>query len=270
MGPGGRSRIAPGAARRAGPGRSASTRTDRARRGRRRRRAERGRQPLLRRPRGGTGRRRGRPLDPSRGRAGLRAGAVQPRPAPLPEPRGDRHRRRGRPLVRGGGRAGLPARPGGARLPAHLRRGGGGEPRARVHVAGARPPRRAGTTSRGGSTPSAATSWPSAWPPGRSTRAAGWRMRGGRTTVPRLRVAERWPPGRRPPVEDPGRRSCSPAHSSIIRERSIDCTKRPRRSSAGSTRAPNSPRMRSRMAASDVRPSHAFQTNAPTSSSRIR
>ena len=61
-----------------------------------------------------------------------------------------------------------------------------------------------------------------------------------------------------------------PSHSSIIRDRTIDCTKRPRRSSAGSTRAPNALRIRSRIADNGVSPSHAFQTKAPRSSSRIR
>ena len=58
--------------------------------------------------------------------------------------------------------------------------------------------------------------------------------------------------------------------TSIIRDRRIDCTNRARRSSAGSTRSPNSSCNRPAITVSDVSPSHAFQMKVPTSSSRMR
>ena len=64
--------------------------------------------------------------------------------------------------------------------------------------------------------------------------------------------------------------SASSYSVATIRDRSIVCTNRARRSSAGSTRSPNSARSRAAISISGVSPSHALQMKAPTSSSRMR
>ena len=138
-------------------GRTTAARIAGERRARRRGGAERARQPLLRRARRGTGRRRGGALDPTRRRSRLSPAQYKPGTAPLPEPRRRRQRRRGGALVPGGGRAGLCAGPGRPGLSPHLRRWRRGRPSAGLHVdrAGlAGPP---ATTSRNGSTPGSAS-----------------------------------------------------------------------------------------------------------------
>ena len=75
---------------------------------------------------------------------------------------------------------------------------------------------------------------------------------------------------RRPAQAGEGIQARPAAHRSTIRDRSIVRTNRARRSSAGSTRAPNFARSRAAISISGVSPSHALHMKAPTSSSRMR